>query len=110
MSTGKPRDLGKEQTWRRRLRDWQRSGLSVSAFCRCHGLGAHSFYAWRRILAQRDGEQADFIPVRLLAESQSADGALEVLLASGRRLRVSPGFDAATLRQLLAVLEEDQPC
>ena len=34
MSMGKPRDRHKEQEWRRRLRDWQRSGLSVSAFCR----------------------------------------------------------------------------
>jgi hypothetical protein len=31
---------------------------------------------------------------------------LEVLLAGGRRIRVAAGFDAATLRQLLAVLEE----
>ena len=110
MSTGKPRDLGKEQEWRRWLRDWQRSGLGVSAFCRRHGLATNRFHAWRRILAQRDAEQADFIPVRLLAENHSANGALEVLWASGRRLRVSPGFDVATLRQLLAVLEEDQPC
>jgi hypothetical protein len=33
-----------------------------------------------------------------------------VLLAGGRRLRVPKGFDAATLRQLLAVLEEQTPC
>jgi transposase-like protein len=110
MSTGKPRDRGKEQEWRRRVGDWRRSGLGVSAFCRRHGLALNSFYAWRRILAQRDAEQADFIPVRLLAEDHSADGALEVLLASGRRLRVAPGFDAGTLRQLLSVLEEGQPC
>ena len=38
MSMGKRRDLHKEQEWRRRLRDWQRSGLSVSAFCRRYGL------------------------------------------------------------------------
>ena len=79
MSTGKPRDLQKEQQW-------------------------------RRLLAQRDAEQAAFIPVRLLAESDSPNGTLEVLLAGGRRLRVAKGFDAATLRQLLAVLEEERPC
>jgi transposase len=111
MSTGKPRDLHKEQQWRRRLRDWQRSGLSVSAFCRRHGLAENRLYAWRRILAQRDAEQAIFVPVRLLAESGSQNGTLEVLLACGRRLRVAKGFDAATLRQLLAVLEEEEtPC
>jgi hypothetical protein len=52
------------------------------------------------------------VPVRLRANDPSAPvtHALEVLLASGRRLRVAPGFDAATLRQLLAVLEEGVPC
>jgi hypothetical protein len=40
-------------------------------------------------LAQRDAEQATFVPVRLLVESGSQNGALEVLLACGRRLRVA---------------------
>ena len=106
MSMGKPRDRHKEQHWRRLLRDWQRSGLSVAAFCRRAGVADNRFYAWRRILGERDAEQATFIPVRLLTESGSPDGSLEVLLTKGRRLRVPPGFDAATLRQLLAVLEE----
>ena len=88
MSNGKPRDLHKEQEWRRRLRDWQHSGLSVSAFCRRSGLARKRFYAWQRILSRRDAEQATFVPVRLLAENASQDDALEVLLASGRRLRV----------------------
>jgi transposase len=110
MSTGKPRDLHKEREWRRRLRDWQRSGLSVSAFCRRYGLAENRLYAWRRILAQRQAEQAAFVPVRLLTDNGSHDDKLEVLLAGGRRLRVPKGFDAATLRQLLAVLEEQTPC
>jgi transposase-like protein len=110
MSTGKPRDLHREQEWRRRLRDWQRSGLSVAAFCRRYGVVENRLYAWRRILAERDAEHANFIPVRLLAENESQNGTFEVILASGRRLRVAKGFDAATLRQLLAVLEEQTPC
>ena len=36
--------------------------------------------------------------------------ALEVVLTDGRMVRVAPGFDAATLRQLLAVLQEGGPC
>lgn len=110
MSTGKPRNPHKEQEWRRRLRDWQRSGLSVSAFCRRYGLAEKHLYRWRRILAERDAEQTAFVPVRLLTENSSQDSTLEVLMASGRRLRVPSGFDAATLRQLLAVLEEQSPC
>jgi transposase len=111
MSIGKPRDVRKEQEWRRWLRNWQRSGLSVSAFCRQYGVAEGRFYAWRRLLARRDAEQPAFVPVRLAAEKAPAvDGTLEVVLASGRRLRVPSGFDAATLRQVLTVLEEEPSC
>jgi transposase len=111
MSTGKPRDSQKEQQWRRCLRDWQRSGLSVAAFCRRYDVAEHRLYAWRRILARRDAEQSTFIPIQVLADKDSAaDAALEVLLVSGRRLRVPRGFDAETLRQVLVVLEEETAC
>jgi hypothetical protein len=109
MSTGKPRDLRKEREWRGWLARWQRSGLRVAAFCRRQGLDERRFHAWRRILARRDSERAAFVPVEVLAES-AVGGSLEVVLARGRRLRVPPGFDVATLRQVLAVLEEGGAC
>jgi hypothetical protein len=33
MAHGKPRDPRKEQQWRRWIYQWQRSGLTVRAFC-----------------------------------------------------------------------------
>jgi hypothetical protein len=54
MAHGKPRDVRKEQQWRRWLRLWPKSGLSVQAFCAQHGLAQPSFYAWRRVIGQRD--------------------------------------------------------
>jgi transposase len=112
MSQGKPRDPRKEQFWRRMLRQWQRSGLSVRAFCQQHGLSQPSFYAWRRTLADRDAQAVTFVPVEVLPESlplPTSAGGLELLLAGGRVLRIGPAFDAPTLRRLLAVLEEGRP-
>jgi len=40
----------------------------------------------------------------------TAAASLEVVLADGRVVRVPAGFDAATLRQLLAVLAETPSC
>jgi transposase len=111
MAQGKPRDSRKEQLWRRRLELWQNSGLSVHAFCTRHGLTAPSFYAWRRELQQRDAAATPFVPVRVLPDDEALPaGNVEVVLARGRRLRVTPGFDPATVRQLLALLEEAPPC
>jgi hypothetical protein len=110
MSHGRPRDSRKEQQWRRWIVQWQQSGLSVRVFCARHDLAEPSFYAWRREIQQRDAAAGTFVPVQVVADQPSRASTFEVVLAGNRTLRVPPGFDAATLRQLLAVLEEVQPC
>ena len=110
MAPGRARDERKEHQWRRWIGEWQTSGLSVRAFCQRRGLTVASFYAWRRALQRRAAEKATFVPVQVLPDAvQTQTSALEVVLADGRAVRVAPGFDAATLRQLLAVLE-GRPC
>jgi hypothetical protein len=111
MAHGRARDEQKERQWRRWISEWQASGLSVRAFCARHGLATASFYNWRRVLQRRATvEQQAFVPVQVVADAISTRiSALEVVLADGRTVRVAPGFDSATLRQLLAVLE-GRPC
>jgi transposase-like protein len=113
MSHGKPRDPRKEQHWRRLIQLWKNSGLTVRAFCARHHIIRPSFYAWRRELLQRDAAAA-FVPVQVETNDQlahvSSIPTIEVVLAGGQCVRVTPGFDPATLRQLLAVLQEGEPC
>jgi transposase len=109
MAPGRACDEQKERLWRRWIAQWQTSGLSVAAFCARHDLATASFYAWRRTLQRRDAHQAPFVPVRL-ADDTAPASALEVVLGDGRVVRVAPGFDATTLRQVLAVLRQEPPC
>jgi transposase-like protein len=114
MTTGRPRDLRKEAHWRQLLLRWRHSGLSVSAFCRHHRLAVHSFYAWRRTLAQRDAQApaprptppVTFVPVPIQHAQAAAPRRVELLFPDGRRLRFPASVDPARLRALLAVLEE----
>jgi transposase len=111
MAPNKKRDETKEQQWQRWIRLWRASGLSVRAFCARHGLTEPSFYAWRRVLQQRAAEPTAFLPVQVVADPLPAPASvLEVVLAQGRTVRVVPGFDPATLRELVRVLEEGPPC
>ena len=104
------RDLDLERQWRRRLKEWERSGLSGRDFCRRHLLSEPSFYGWRREIARRDGErsaaqqQPAFVPVAVIATEP-----LEVVVRGGRVVRVGRGFDAAHLRAVVAALEA-VPC
>jgi transposase-like protein len=110
MAHGKPRDPRKEQQWRRLIQLWKNSGLTVRAFCASHHITQPSFYAWRRELQQRDAA-ATFVPVQIVTDDQPASSTpIELFLAGGRSVRITPGFDSATLRQLLAVLQEVPPC
>jgi len=110
MGHGRTRDERKERQWRRWIGEWQTSGLSVRVFCERRGLTVASFYAWRRVLRRRAAEKAAFVPVQVVADPvPTRTSALEVVLTDGRTVRVAPGFDGATLRQLLAVLE-GRPC
>jgi hypothetical protein len=110
MAPGRARDERKEQQWRRWIGEWRGSGLSVRAFCERRGLAIPTFYAWRRTLERRADQKAAFVPVQVVTDAAPAlASALEVVLTDGRTVRVAPGFDAATLLQLLAVLE-GRPC
>jgi uncharacterized membrane protein len=93
-----------QKKWQELIRQQEQSKLTVSAFCRQHGFSDQSFYNWRKRLV------AD-APVRFAlvdANPTGADGfvPLELVLASGDRLRIATGTDAATLRAVLSVLRE----
>jgi hypothetical protein len=114
MSKGRPREIQKERFWRDALKQWRASRLSVRAYCQQQNLSQATFYYWQRTLAARDRATAPFAAVSVLPEAQpkvlASGAAFELVLNSHRVLRIEPGFDAATLRRLLAVLEEGPPC
>jgi transposase-like protein len=112
----------KERFWRDLVQQWLESGQSVRAFCRTQHVPEGSFYAWRRTIAQRQQQAGSslslqdasrtagvplFVPVQL---SAVAVPPFEVVLEHGQVIRVPAGFDAGTLRQLLAVLAEAPSC
>ena len=107
MARPRPRNLRKEHHWRQVLARWQRSGLSIRAFCAKEGCSQPSFYTWRRELTARDQQaqqlsskhhpgQHAFVPVHVVADDTLATRCLEVVLRCGHLLRVPPGCDATS--------------
>ena len=93
------------------LREHQRSGLSLLAFARKHGLCYASLLRWR--CRQRNGAsgsvppdtEADprFVPVKIEGEVLGGDYVLS--WAGGRSLKIPRQFETDSLRRLLTVLE-----
>ena len=92
--------------------EFKNSGLNRSQFCRrqCLTLGVLNRYLKRLDAAWGSGAASDgLVAVELAGKKlgpERTDGCdLAVVLAGGRRIAVSTGFDAATLRRLVQVLE-----
>jgi hypothetical protein len=110
-----------ESQWRERLGRWQRSGLSITAFCRLEQVSLPSFFQWRKRL-QREGNRrtAAFVPVEVVPDAAStpADERVGFVPVASTRpwieihceslvLHVPPGVDERSLRQVLRVAREE---
>ncbi len=133
--TQRERSRKARRKWQRLISEQARSGQSGAGFCRERGLCRSHFYWWKKRLraAGPDGLRpplTKFVEVKLtpavpervgagpasraevLARPAAdpplaGDGRVEVVLRNGRSLRVGPGFDAAHVQALAAVLESE---
>jgi hypothetical protein len=123
------RDLALERAWRKRMRQYERSGLTIKAFCDQEGLVAHQFSWWRSELKRRaaktkttsngrgrrpkakknakrsDAPSARFVPLHI---EPTASSSVEIVLDQPPRIKVTAGFDADLLREVVRVLESRQ--
>jgi len=93
----------KADQWAERIAA-QQAGISVKQFCKEQGLTEYSFYTWRKRLQQTGPVRFALVDRSPRRQESAAEAALELVLASGERLRISAGVDAATLRTVLDVL------
>jgi transposase-like protein len=107
-----------EQTraqWEKLITEAARGGSSIRAFCREHWVTEGQFYAWRRRLngkvqgaAKRRAHAALTGTTFALVQERGTPpepGGVELVWADGRRLRIGPGVEAATLRMVLAAVD-----
>jgi hypothetical protein len=112
------------------LKEWERSGATLTEFARKRGVRVSTLSWWRFVFrhagkrakgrSERTGgprsrrpkpprAQPSFFEVKLAgAAIGAAPPVLEVVLRGGQRIRVPRAFDPVTLRALVAALES--PC
>jgi transposase-like protein len=96
----------RRELWRQRIRQQEKAGQAIRAFCRERGLNENLFYAWRqRLISEKKPLSFALIETKAAAET-AVPQPIELLLKSGERLRIAA--DGATLRLVLSVLGEQQ--
>ncbi len=91
--------------WLKHISAWQSSGLSQAAYCRQQGLNAKSFSG--RLSEFRQQSQSlpsQLIPVKIIAQDQSAVPPVLVLSIQGSRLELPTTVSAQWLGDLLRCL------
>ena len=94
----------KDDQWRERIAEQERSGLSVKQFCKERELTEYSFYAWRRRLRKKEPVRFALVDRRAARQEHASEACLELVLGTGERLRIGTGVDGATLRTVLEAL------
>jgi hypothetical protein len=94
----------KEQ-WQQRITEQERSGMSVRRFCKERGIAEHLFFYWRkRLCGKRQPVRFALVERGVTPTDSGAKAELELVLATGERLRIGTGVDASTLRTVLEAL------
>ena len=109
-ATAAPRSLSRRRRWkitdaRSALAALATSGLSLVEFARREGLEVQRLRRWQRRLA-REARPRRAAPAPALIEIRPRRAEpIEIVLASGRMLRVTETVDVAALARMVAVLE-----
>jgi hypothetical protein len=94
----------KANEWAERIAAQQGSGISVKQFCKEQGLTEYSFYAWRKRLQESGPVRFALVERSARRQERTTESVLELVLATGERLRIGTGVDITTLRTVLDVL------
>jgi hypothetical protein len=98
----------RERHWRRKVAEFESSGLSRAAFCRRRRVNYHTMTYWVKRLANLDeagssGAGVSFVEVSL--PSVAAPATYEVLLGNGRSIRLGVDFEDEALARLIRAVE-----
>jgi hypothetical protein len=97
--------------------EYEQSGLTRRAFCQQHGLSPASLDYYRKLHSGHSDARPsasadlDLVPVELIdhvspSQPLGSDAGIYLVLAKGRRISITTGFDATALLRLIAVLDE----
>ena len=91
-----------KEYWRKMVAGHKASGQSVRRYCEEQGVGANSFYGWRKRLSE--SEPVRFAVIETGTVGIGAEPELELVLVSGERLRIGAGVNPGRLRTVLEAL------
>jgi len=97
-------------------RRWHESGRSARVFAQEQGVTPWTLYYWRERLAEKEQPKGarrqkprthrriQLAPVHVMADGEARQSDLEIVLASGDRVRMAASVSAETMRRVVQLL------
>lgn len=90
--------------YKKHIEHWRQSQLSQKEYCRQNEIIAHRFTYWKKRLGDKKSATM-FVPVPLVQNiAASSSSKIDLVIAGGFKIQIGPGFDSATLKQLIHTL------
>src|SRR4051794_28296127 len=113
----------RERFWRDLIERQRTSGLNIARFCADAGVSQNAFYVWKKRLLtttlqdrtgmpprkhrRKKAVAKSLVPVRIIPDASHQPPtakAIEITWPNGIALRVAPGCDSKTLREVFGLL------
>ena len=92
--------------WSGHIAGWNSSGLSQRAYCERESISVSSLQWWlRKLRTVERTDTASFVPVEVSVREGACGEPIEVVLLSGRRLRLAAPRSETELARLVRLLE-----
>ena len=90
------------EEWKRRIREWEDSGLTQVEYCKQNELKISAFLYWRKNLSEKKQPRPSFVEVSLSPTNRFSPIRIEI----GNRfsVEVAKGYDPAALEHIIGFL------
>lgn len=96
----------KDEYWRQLIAEQECSGIPVHRFCAERGFTEQSFYFWRKRLRKQLPMRFALVETGRSRQQHTNGSDLELMLATGERLRIGAEVNATALRTVLEALRK----
>ncbi len=90
--------------WRAHVKAQNASGLNQREYCRQNNISYWSFNSWKRRIENENVQFHEIYPA-IIKELPGETRQIEITVNNTIRISIPDGFSAATLRDILAVLD-----
>ena len=97
----------KRSYWKQHIDSWQETGLTQAEYCRRHNLKHHQLVYWKKRFSHTE-TGVSFVPLKLedwlAIPTGQNQASLTLAINNDFKIKISAGFDAQLLRQLIIAL------